>query len=307
MKYNVNDLFYLCNHLDIYPSFRIDIERLLNKASLKNLISKTVKESNKDFDIKDTKVKKFCKKYNILADMIVCSATCDEVRTKVKKIDNIYEYITNNIDKLDNIKAILKKLDKLGFRNIIFDSNMNLVSDKYSISLDATKNKSIVYLDNIKVLPFADLDIINYKSNNSNYKIEIIYLSRYDNMVLLRGSNIYLNSLTFSPDRLPEDLSLKNTFNKIIELAQNQVKLRELVQNLAYIDYGIDQVIEALNNLEKYIEKLSNVDDKETLKDNLTMVRSILTNMAAGQNLDESISRDALIKKRELYKSRINL
>ena len=85
MKYNVNDLFYLCNHLDIYPSFRIDIERLLNKASLKNLISKTVKESNKDFDIKDTKVKKFCKKYNILADMIVCSATCDEVRTKVKK------------------------------------------------------------------------------------------------------------------------------------------------------------------------------------------------------------------------------
>ena len=307
MKYNVNDLFYLCNHLDIYPSFRIDIERLLNKASLKNLISKTVKESNKDFDIKDIKVKKFCKKYNILADMIVCSATCDEVRTKVKKIDNIYEYITNNIDKLDNIKAILRKLDKLGFRDIIFDSNMNLVSDKYSISLDATKNKSIVYLDNIEVLPFADLDIINYKSNNSNYKIEIIYLSRYDNMVLLRGSNIYLNSLTFSSDRLPEDLSLKNTFNKIIELAQNQVKLRELVQNLAYIDYGIDQVIEALNNLEKYIEKLSNVDDKETLKDNLTMVRSILTNMAAGQNLDESISRDALIKKRELYKSRINL
>ena len=113
MKYNVNDLFYLCNHLDIYHSFRIDIERLLNKASLKNLISKTVKESNKDFDIKDIKVKKFCKKYNILADMIVCSATCDEVRTKVKKIDNIYEYITNNIDKLDNIKAILKKLDKL--------------------------------------------------------------------------------------------------------------------------------------------------------------------------------------------------
>ena len=49
------------------------------------------------------------------------------------------------------------------------------------------------------------------------------------------------------------------------------------------------------------------MDDKETLKDNLTMVRNILTNMVAGQNLDESISHDALIKKRELYKSRINL
>lgn len=309
MKYNINDLIYLCNHLDIYPSFRIDIERLLNKTSLKNLVSKTVKENNKDFDIKDTQVKKFCKKYNILADMIVCSTTCDEVRTKVKKLDNIYEYITNNIDKLDNIKDVLRKLDKLGFRDIIFDCNMNFISDKYSISLDATKNKSIVYLDNIEVLPFADLDIINYKSNNSNYKIEIINLSRYENMVLLRGSSIYLNSLTFSPDRLPEDLSLKNTFNKIIELAHKQVKLRELVQNLAYIDYGIDQVIEALNNLEGYIEKLSSESDKETLKNNLTVIRNILTNMVADQNqiIGENISRDALIKKRELYKSRINL
>ena len=39
MKYNVNDLIYLCNHIDRYPNFRIDIELLLRGKSLKKVLA----------------------------------------------------------------------------------------------------------------------------------------------------------------------------------------------------------------------------------------------------------------------------
>ena len=56
MKYNVNDLIYLCNHIDRYPNFRIDIELLLRGRTLKKVLADDRVLQNKHFDYKDKRV-----------------------------------------------------------------------------------------------------------------------------------------------------------------------------------------------------------------------------------------------------------
>ncbi len=221
MKYNVDDVIYLSNHLDKYPNFRIDIELLLRKKGLKKVLSK----DDKSFNYKDKKVQESCQKYGNIAEMVVCSATSNDVRDKLRKVDYMYEYIINNINKLDSIKELLIKLKKLGFVDIIFDTYMKLTNETFSLYNDFVKNKSITYLDNIETLPSMDIDKITYISNKSDYRIELITSSSYGKTLALRGSIIYLTSLTFDKDKLPDSLEASIIYDKVVFLTRNNKKL----------------------------------------------------------------------------------
>lgn len=224
MKYNVNDLIYLCNYIDSYASFRFDIELLLQRKTLKEALFVGRESQTKHFDYKNKRVQVLCQKYGNMAEMVLCSATNKDVMTKLRKFDYIYEYILSNINELNNIKDLLVKLKKLGFDDIIFDVYMNITYDKYNISIDYTKNRCITYLDNIMVLPNSSEDVITYRSNKSDYKIELMTSSRYDNTVILRGKIIYLTSLVFDKDRLPDNLDLNDIYSKIVTLAHYKEK-----------------------------------------------------------------------------------
>lgn len=218
MKYNVNDLIYLCNHIDRYPNFRIDIELLLRGRSLKKVLSDDKVLQNKHFNYKDKNVQKLCQKYGNMAEMVLCSATDNDVRVKLRKLDYVYEYILYNIGKLDSIKKLLTKLKQLGFEDIIFDVYMKLTTETFNIYVEPSRNRCITYLDNMELLPSIDIDMITYMSNNSDYRIELMTSSKYDNTLVLRGSIIYLTSLIFDKDKLPDSLDAKVIYDKVASL-----------------------------------------------------------------------------------------
>ena len=230
MKYNVNDLIYLCNHIDRYPNFRIDIELLLRGKSLKKVLADDKVLQNRPFDYKDKRVQVLCQKYGDIAEMVLCSATNNDVRTKLRKFDYVYEYILNNISKLNNIKELLGKLKQLGFEDIIFNTCMKLTTETFNVFVDPNKNRCITYLDNMEALSCADIDKITYMSDNSDYRIDLMTSSRYDNTLVLRGSVIYLTSLTFDKDRLPDSLEAKVIYDKVVSLTCNEKKLSKRKQ-----------------------------------------------------------------------------
>mgnify|MGYP004597017967 FL=1 len=230
MKYNVNDLIYLCNHIDRYPNFRIDIELLLRGKSLKKVLADDKVLQNRPFDYKDKRVQVLCQKYGDIAEMVLCSATNNDVRTKLRKFDYVYEYILNNISKLNNIKELLGKLKQLGFEDIIFNTCMKLTTETFNVFVDPNKNRCITYLDNMEALSCADIDKITYMSDNSDYRIDLMTSSRYDNTLVLRGSVIYLTSLTFDKDRLPDSLEAKVIYDKVVSLTCNDKKLAKRKQ-----------------------------------------------------------------------------
>lgn len=230
MKYNVNDLIYLCNHIDRYPNFRIDIELLLRGKSLKKVLADDKVLQNRPFDYKDKRVQVLCQKYGDIAEMVLCSATNNDVRAKLRKFDYVYEYILNNISKLNNIKELLGKLKQLGFEDIIFNTCMKLTTETFNAFVDPNKNRCITYLDNMEALSCADIDKITYMSDNSDYRIDLMTSSRYDNTLVLRGSVIYLTSLTFDKDRLPDSIEAKVIYDKVVSLTCNEKKLSKRKQ-----------------------------------------------------------------------------
>ena len=230
MKYNVNDLIYLCNHIDRYPNFRIDIELLLRGKSLKKVLADDKVLQNRPFDYKDKRVQVLCQKYGDIAEMVLCSATNYYVRAKLRKFDYVYEYILNNISKLNNIKELLGKLKQLGFEDIIFNTCMKLTTETFNVFVDPNKNRCITYLDNMEALSCADIDKITYMSDNSDYRIDLMTSSRYDNTLVLRGSVIYLTSLTFDKDRLPDSIEAKVIYDKVVSLTCNEKKLSKRKQ-----------------------------------------------------------------------------
>ena len=225
MKYNVNDLIYLCNHIDRYPSFRIDIELLLRGKSLKKILSDDKVLQNKHFDYKDKRVQVLCQKYGDIAEMVLCSATNNDVRAKLRKLDYMYEYILNNIYKLNSIKELLTKLKQLGFEDIIFDTYMKLTTETFSVFVNPTMNRCITYLDNMETLPSMDIDIVSYMSDRTDYRIDLMTSSRYDNTLVLRGSIIYLTSLIFDKDKLPDSLDVSVIYDKVISLTYGKKKI----------------------------------------------------------------------------------
>lgn len=225
MKYNVNDLIYLCDHIDRYSNFRIDIELLLMGGSLKKVLSDDKVLQSKYFNYKDKRVQRLCQKYGDMAEMVLCSATNNSIRNKLRKLDYVYEYISSNIDKLDSIKNLLIKLKQLGFDNIIFDRHMKLTTEIFSIYMNPSMNRCITYLDNMEVVASDDIDVITYMSDKSDYKIELMTSSRYDNTLVLRGSIIYLTSLIFDKDKLPDSLDVNVIYNKVASLTCSKKKL----------------------------------------------------------------------------------
>ena len=230
MKYNVNDLIYLCNHIDRYPNFRIDIELLLRGKSLKKVLADDRVLQSKHFDYKDKRVQELCQKYGDIAEMVLCSATNNDVRVKLRKLDYVYEYILNNISKLNNIKELLGKLKQLGFEDIIFNTHMKLTTETFNIYMEANKNRCITYLDNMEALPSMDIDMITYVSNETDYRIDLMTSSRYDNTLVLRGSIIYLTSLIFNKDKLPDSIEAKVIYDKVASLTCNEKKLAKRKQ-----------------------------------------------------------------------------
>ncbi len=263
---DINNLMVLSYTLDEFNYFNSDLSKLLSSKSQDKIIHILQKlDSKSEFDLFALKnEKKFYDEYEKVINLINRYSTIDNFidfsynpqgnLTEDFKI--FYHYMLDNKLKIRRIQKLLFSLKTLDFKKIIFSENFDFTNQEYLMFTSFSNNVNITYLDNIKVIPNYNSDIIMYKSTKSNYKI-ISNLSY--NSLDTNNSTIEVNSLVFNPYRLPNDITKKSLFGQISSL---KIKLEEdcnILRNSVNLNVRINRLYDEFNSLKELIKNISDL------------------------------------------------
>ncbi len=297
-KTEVDSIIALCHILDIYHVFRKNLVEFMdsksNKTNLNNLNKLGKLVNGKSLGV-PKKVKTFYQDNRSIIDLINNYNNINnfisynyDLHGNIKTdscLELVYYHLLANQDQLHEILAVLEQLRKIGFKEIEFNENLDFTNVEYEVYTNFKYNSDIVYLDNIKVIPNYNDNVVKYKSTNSNYKI-VFHPSSY---FLSDSSKLIVNSLLLSLTNLPSKLTLEtieDLFNKIVMLKQNCNDLKNAVN----LSVSIDDLKEQLDTTNKVVLQLQNVKNQEELLALLQKMRRELKLLQAESKIyNESI------------------
>lgn len=215
--------------------------------------------------------------------------------------DVFFSYIKQNKNKINDIKKLIDKIIGLNIENISLCPLYKFNEETHKIYIDYKDNPSnnlrstnFVFADNVEIIPNYGNDSIKYKTNNSNYCLSL--RCDWKSMELdMHNSLISLNNLFFNPDLLPDKIDLENTLGKIISLAKQAKKDKDILRDCVDINVGIEDLYVAFLITSKKIELTNSEDAKQILKEKLYEIRNALTEL---NNLGQSVE-DTLINNSE--------
>jgi len=155
----------------------------------------------------------------------------------------------------------LEKLQELGFSRFEFNEELDFTKEIYDVSPLFRCNFRITYVANVQVIPNY-VDHINYKTSDSNYKMELEIIG---DEISEYGRKIILNSLLFDPSTLPINVEKVNTFGHILWLKNQQKEKSAIIRNLVDLSISISDLEHQLNLTDETISKLDGVKNKEEL------------------------------------------
>lgn len=316
MKVRIDDAIALCHIIDEFETFS---ENLINFLTVKSdsiaasvyKLSKIAKGENclgaqriKQFYNDNKYVIDVIRKYSYITEFIFAHYNFGsniEICTH-----DLYKYILENRDKLDNILAVLERLKKLGFDSFKFNTTLDFSEQTYTAYRILSDNlSSVIYLDNLEAIPSYDYDV-KYRASGSNYLMKLNILI---GKIASFGNEITLNSLTFDVNRLPKTLSLEETLYKILALQQEKEQEYHIIRNSVDLSIGIDDLYLMYSEIQRKFNKLEGVDSKESLLEELRKVKEALDQMTIlSQEYDkqmvannEGITESLLTEEKEAY------
>ena len=286
----INHIIALCNIIDDYEDFYQNIKkeyspknkyrflRDLNRFSegKRLMILKEVKRiynSNKNIiDI----INEYDSFYYFIFSNYLFEYTGMKERKEFKLIR---EYIKNNKDHINDIIALLEKLKGLGFESFKFSEKEDFSKQEYSVSTKPLFTHVFNYVNNIQILPGYDTNIFHYKTSNSPYRIDMTtsWGSTFS------SKSIILNSLLFDISELPNSLSKEDTYDKIVELAENKKSVNSAIRNSISLDSGIHNLEGAYQELYEIVKKIKKGDT--TFASSRENVGTILSQISDGIKL----------------------
>lgn len=305
---DINNLMVLSYTLDEFNYFNSDLSKLVSSKSKDKIIHILQKlDSKSEFDLfalknekkfydEYEKVINLINRYSTIDNFIDCSYNPQGNLTEDFKI--FYHYMLDNKLKIRRIQKLLFSLKTLGFKKIIFSENFDFTNQEYLMFTSFRNNVNITYLDNIKVIPNYNSDIVMYKSTKSNYKI-VSNLSY--NSLDTNNSTIEVNSLLFNPYRLPNDITKKSLFGQISSL---KIKLEEdcnILRNSVNLNVRINRLYDEFNSLKELIKNISDLKLKEQLCQALLEIRDSLNNLKViNEEYDNNLLKRNTISSKEL-------
>lgn len=207
-----------------------------------------------------------------------------------------YHYMLENKDKINQILSLLEHLKKLGFRGIEFNENMG--EDECLIETDCKRNVSFKYSDGIEIIPNSIPSLVKYNIKNGNY---IMTLFKKSFTLLQYNGSIKVQNLLFDVQLLPENLSIENTFDKIIELKKSQSEECRLVSQSVHLRVFVDIISQQYNWLLNTMDGIGDTTTKAELLQILEQMKKQLDTMQAmSSKFDSSIMQDGKITEDQL-------
>lgn len=214
--------------------------------------------------------------YKIKYDRYTITSGNDTTAFMLDTIENfncVYDYILSHQENLDKMLAVLNRIQQLDFDELEFNENIDFTSEKMYMYTNFSKASSIPYLDNIIALPTDDRDCCMVLTTGSNYMITIFNLDKREYL----EKQIVVNSLVFDENRLPEKISKKNTFDKIINVYNEQNEDIITINELAELYPSIFKHIESASNelipIDEGINQLNDIETKGKLLELLSRIK----------------------------------
>ena len=261
---NTKNMIAFCHIINEFEKFRKNLSSI-NAKNYESFVQQLYEVSTGNFKIGTKKAKKFYNENKSVIDTINKYSQINEflIELDVKyETSIVYKYIMNNKSKIIKILGVLEELKYLGFERFTLDEEFDFTKKTYEVDKRFNWNSNIIYVDNIEVIPNCGGEPINYKTTNSNYEMNLA--TDCDNFNNL-WSNIYLNSLVFDKNRLPKKIDKETIFNSILSLKNSQKKRNTIIRDSVDMNIKILDFQELLDQIDKRINNLSNIEYKEKL------------------------------------------
>lgn len=213
-----------------------------------------------------------------LDDILNNYATLQHLIDEKSGVENCYPYLLQHYQDKDKIIALLEKIQSLGFRDIYFDESLDFSNEIYEIDTKKYPNElELNYLDNMEGIPSSKDNIIRYSTKNSGYKIIIparwAMMWAHEPTTDYQTSNaIALNSLTFSPDRLPNSVSDNFIIGEITKLKEEVKDSSEALKNSIKLSNAFDNLMELYQRENKELSELGNMTPEEIAEVKLSLL-----------------------------------
>ena len=319
-KAKVGDLIVLCELLDSYSDFSTRLtEFLAGSKYAPTDIRKLFMLSRKERFLGYTRVKEFyednketlstIKNNTGLFEFILGNYNYDGSFRDDSDLNEFYQYILDNADNVDTIKAVLLKLKKIGITSLEFDEKIKFTDNFYKLDSRFNYNSSINFFDNIEIIPNYEKTMVEYTTKGSPYKLDLKFI--------IGGFSCYhlkaiVNTLVFNPDLLPDKLDKKTVFDSIVEL-KTQEKSCDIIRDSVDLSIGIDNLCSQFTTTSNIIERIDTAENKEEFTTILTEIKERLNTLQTlGNNFNEKvveanekISIEKIGKEKQLYLKRI--
>lgn len=228
----VDDLITIIDIINDYEKFSKNLTNLISVDENRKIAYDLAKVSEGIYRFKYPKLREFYKNNkkeidiinkNTSIDSFICYNYDKQGNPKNSNgLDYFYKYLINNKENLNKIKILSYKLKEFNFYEIVLDRN-NEVINEYTLNNCFARNSKFVYSDKINIIYNDGKEFIKYNMNNSNYKM-ILYTTFDKDEILSYGRKIILKDLLFDINTLPTEITKKETFDKIINYANNITK-----------------------------------------------------------------------------------
>ncbi len=301
MEIRTDILIVLCHILDEFAEFRKDLRALVEKKS-NNILSILNKIANNERVLRNKDAKAFYQKYQKVISVINnCPYATTTFLSLIVCHDDYYNlgffyiYLLEHRTELNKILALLEKIKSLNITEI------NFMDSTFTDEIYKLKNFSypgqlnvFYFMENMVAIPDSTEYI--YKTTGTHYLMEIVPLEKHN--LCFR---ITVNSLTFDPSLLPDDLSNENIGKKIVEALKINQQYRTDINEALKLSFPISELEKGCASLASNIPTLNNSIYKEDL---LETLKELKLNLAKLKKIQDEYNQD-IIKSNPLITSEI--
>lgn len=287
-KMNISFLIALCNIIDKFDHFNSELELFILKFNVD--IDTLKKVFSGKFVFGNQECKSFYKEHKEVIDLFNEYADIIEFiklyylpfktsyfelqKESMDDYENLIiftEYLLNHKNQIENILKLLHKLQCLGFDEVILEEKDKFNKEIHQISTTFASNKDMVYLENLKCIPNHDEELVNYRSDASNYKITLNLsldkrISLRHNTVDSFEQSIVVNNLVFDANLLPDEINPELMFEEIIATKSDNLAECETITNAVTLGVEFYDLGERIEEVYAYVESLGKFKNKGSIK-----------------------------------------
>lgn len=315
----IDNLIALCHIINEYKDFEAKLIIMLSDTKNKDFIFKLWDVSQGRNIFIGKKAKKFYEENKEIIDTInkhtsIYRFTNHNFNSQGKPNKNMefyYNYLNKHKKHINHIITLLIELKKLGFDEFTFDEKAIFKEETHIISTNFNENNKIIYVANPIVIP-TYANEIHYKSNNSNYKMELVAIT---NKISLNGRKLTLNSLLFDINTLPLSIDKEHIYDPLLETKKELKRTTHLIKNSVNLNISIEDLEKQLITTENIINDITNIKTKEELINILINIKKEIKSLKSYSldynndiaNEENSLTTEILEKEKTLYLNRREL